>query len=123
MTPTRNRSAWIWLAVAALAVASVARAEAGIESATAFANPVLHFLAAHAPAGTSAAASAPRLLRQSSRQHDANPGAWMAMLPVFFIGLVAPLSLISPSSLLCLGRAPAGPALPCRFQRPPPALL
>ena len=44
-------------------------------------------------------------------------------MPVFFIGLIAPLSLIAPRAALCLGRAPSAPALPFLFQRPPPSFL
>ena len=55
--------------------------------------------------------------------HDAASGAWMAMLPVLFVGLVVPLSLISPRSFHSLGRRRAAPALPWSFQRPPPAVI
>lgn len=129
MTAARYKNAWIWLAVAAMAVASLARVQAGIESATAYANPVFEFLAGHPADGALAATSVPRLLANgSARQakglsHGADPGAWMAILPVLFVGLVAPLNLLSPRAMLCLGRRPAAPALPFSFQRPPPSLL
>jgi hypothetical protein len=129
MTETRNRSAWIWLAIAAMAVATLARAEAGVHSATAYANPVFEFLAAHQNAGVMVATGDARhLQRTSARQSKASlvgsdPGAWTAMLPVLFVGLVSPLSLVSPRSIQSLGRAPAAPPLPFSFQRPPPALL
>ena len=144
MTETRNRSAWIWLAIAAMAVATLARAEAGVHSATAYAHPVLEFLAAQQNAGAVAASSDLRLQqRRASRPHGAawngstrsgvswngaswtnsDSGAWAAMLPVLFIGLISPLSLISPRSIQSLGRTPAAPPLPFSFQRPPPALL
>jgi hypothetical protein len=129
MTPSRQRSAWIWLAIAALAVATAARAQAGIQSATAYTNPVLEFLAGHPSAGAMAATGTPRLFEQrSARQvkaslsHGADSGAWKAMLPVLFVGLVAPMSLISPRSALSLDRTPSAPALPFSFQRPPPSL-
>ena len=130
MTPSRHRNAWIWVAIAAMAVASLARAQAGIQTATAYANPVLEFLAGHPSAAVLATNGAPRLFEhRSARQaraalsHGADSGPWTAMLPVFFVGLIAPMSLISPRSVVCLGRTHSAPALPSRFQRPPPSLL
>ncbi len=125
MTANRRRSAptraWIWLAVAALAVACASRAQAGIESAAAYTHPVLQFLAGH-PASQSVDAT-PRP-QHSARLRDAQSGgAWQAVLPVLFIGLMAPLSLVAPRTALGLGRPPAPPAQPSLFQRPPPSLL
>lgn len=127
MTSTRNRTAWIWVAIAAMAVATLARAQVGVESAAACTNPVLAFLTGHQDTADGAGGPQmdhPRLLRKQSAVflHDAAPGVWTAVLPVLFVGLVAPLSLVSPGSTLSLGRTPAAPALPCRFQRPPPSL-
>ena len=129
MTSTRNRTAWIWVAIAAMAVATLARAQAGVESAATYTNPVLAFLTGQQDTAH-AAPSGPQIVHPGASRkhsgvflHDAATGAWTAMLPVLFIGLVAPLSLISPRFTLILGRTPAAPALPCRFQRPPPALL
>ncbi|HUD55333.1 MAG TPA: hypothetical protein VMR02_08910 [Terracidiphilus sp.] len=136
MSASRQRNAWIWLAVAAMAVATLARAQAGIQVATAYANPVFEFLVGHQGAGAHAAIGAPRRferrsMRQSkgpllfaSAQHGADCGAWEAvLLPVLFIGLVTPLNLISSRSVLSLGRTPSTPALPFSFQRPPPSLV
>lgn len=135
MSASRHRNAWIWLAVAAMAVATLARAQAGIQVASAYANPVIEFLVGHQGAGAHAAIGAPRRferrsLRQSnaallfgSAQHGADSGAWEAILPVLFIGLVTPLNLISSRSVLSLGRVPSAPLLPFSFQRPPPSLL
>ena len=134
MSAARHRNAWIWVAVAAMAVVSLARAQAGIEVATAYAHPMLEFLAGHQVTADHAANGAQRLFeRRSVRRvegaslfasggHNADSGAWEAILPVLFIGLVAPLSLISPRSALALSRVPAAPALPFSFQRPPPSL-
>lgn len=128
MTPIRHRSAWIWLAIAAMAVATLARAQAGIQSATAYTHPVLEFLGAHGDA-SAATVGGPRMLLRTSRQtravlfSGAGPRAWNAILPVLFIGLVAPLSLIPAKGAQCVGRAPSAPLLPFRFQRPPPQLL
>ena len=128
MTGHRNRSAVMWVAIAAVAFASVARAEAGLEGAKAYAHPVLEFLArsqtqnAIAGPGTSRYAQ-----RGSSREmhamfRDAGSGSWMAMLPVFFIGLIAPLALKSAPTGQSVGRGPAEPLLPASFERPPPCL-
>ena len=117
-----NRSALIWLAVAAVTLACVARGQAGVDHA-AYSNPVLQFLAGQESSASFVAAAVPHL-QHSSRQHHTDSGAWMAaMLPVFFIGLVAPLNLISSRAILSLGRPPAPPALPFSFQRPPPSFL
>ena len=124
MTPNRHRNAWMWLAVAAMAVVSLARVEAGTANPSVYSNPVLAFLAGQQSTATSALGGPTATHSGSARQqsHRTANGAWMAVLPVLFIGLVAPLSLISPRSLLCLGRTPAFPELPETFQRPPPAI-
>jgi len=44
----------------------------------------------------------------------------IAILPLLFVGLISPLSLIAPLAFEYIGRAPEAPALPSRFQRPPP---
>jgi hypothetical protein len=130
MKLTRHRSAWIWVAIAAIAMATVARAQAGVQSATAYTHPVLEFLASHSSATGDSTSGDLRLfghrsVRQTrtAQSDGTNPGVWTAMLPVLFIGLVAPLSLISPQFALSLGRTPSAPALPFSFQRPPPLLL
>jgi hypothetical protein len=120
----------MWLAVAAMAVVSLARVEAGVESATVYTNPVLQFLAGQQGASTLAATGSPHVVHMGSARkasvaflHGAAAGAWTAVLPVLFVGLVAPLSLISSKFLISLGRTPSAPALPGSFQRPPPSLL
>lgn len=52
--------------------------------------------------------------------HDADNGAWLAILPLLFLGVISPLSLLSPLAFEYAGRAPEAPALPISFQRPPP---
>jgi hypothetical protein len=130
MTPIRHKNGWVWLAIAAMAVVSLARIEAG-GNVPIYTNPVLAFLAGqqNSAAGMSVTGT-PRIVNRGSARnaagmflHGTAPGSWMAVLPVLFIGLVAPLSLVSARSLLSLGRAPAFPLLPEKFQRPPPALL
>lgn len=117
----------MWLAIAAMAVVSLARVQAGVESPTVYTNPVLAFLAGQQDQATVSAAGSPQIVRARNGSgvylHDAASGAWTSILPVLFIGLVAPLSLISARSILSLGRTPASPESPERFQRPPPALL
>jgi hypothetical protein len=44
----------------------------------------------------------------------------LAMLPVFFIGLIAPLSLGSRAPSLDIRHIPGAPLLRKSFQRPPP---
>lgn len=127
MTSTRNRNAWMWLAIAAVAVVSLARIEAG-GNTTVYTNPVLALLAGQQTASPVSAAGSPQMVKIGAARngvylHDASSGAWTAMLPVLFVGLVVPLTLSSPQSILSLGRAPLLPALPEKFQRPPPALL
>lgn len=130
MTATRYKSAWMWVAVAAMAVASLARVEIGTENSAVYTNPMLAFLAGQQDSAHPVATGGPQMVHLGSARkhsmvllHDASRGAWTAILPVLFVGLVAPLSLISPQSILSLGRAPSAPVLPCSFQRPPPALL
>lgn len=119
----------MWLAIAAMAVVSLARIEANGDD-SAFANPVLAFLAGQPNGPSASAAGSPHIVKIGSARngsgvylHDAGFGAWTAVLPVLFIGLIAPLNLISPRSMLSLGRRPSFPELPEKFQRPPPALL
>ena len=125
MSGSRNRSAWMWVAIAAIAFTSAARAEAGLQSAKAYAHPVLEFLAksqsqhsAVKPVSRYAPAGSARQIRAMSR--SASIGVWMAILPVFFIGLVSPLTLVSAAFIRGISRPLAAPLLPASFQRPPP---
>jgi hypothetical protein len=52
--------------------------------------------------------------------HPGDNGAWLAVLPLLFVGLISPLSLLSMLALLCLGITPGAPVLPASFPRPPP---
>ena len=45
----------------------------------------------------------------------------LAFLPVFFVGLIAPLDILPLFALLTLGYASEAPALAPSFQRPPPS--
>jgi ABC-type uncharacterized transport system permease subunit len=50
-------------------------------------------------------------------------GAWAAILPLFFAGVISPLSLLPRMACVYVGRTPDAPALPSSFQRPPPFRL
>jgi hypothetical protein len=111
-------------------MAYLACAQDTVQSARGYAHPILQFLASHSGEGaTPAGDPQAHALRQSaisaalrSSEREAQSGLWLAMLPVLFVGLISPLNMLSPGSLLCLGRAPAAPWLPSSFQRPPPHL-
>jgi hypothetical protein len=126
MTPNRHRNAWIWVAITAIALATVARAESGFELARVYANPVLVYLTAdhQAQAGDTVqihrgSIAAARVLSSAST----SSGMWLELLPILFVGLLLPFGFLSPLNSLSLGRHFAAPALPALFQRPPPAQL
>jgi hypothetical protein len=120
MTGNRSRGAWIWVTVAAITLASLARAQSGIESARGYANPFIAFLSDGHLAESAASATAHR---SALSLHSGNSGTALNLLPVYFVGLVSPLSLLFAGSVPCLRRALAAPNLVGRFQRPPPFLL
>lgn len=55
--------------------------------------------------------------------HPGSTGGWLAILPIFFVGVISPLSLLSPLAFVYLGRTPDAPARPSSYQRPPPLQL
>lgn len=55
--------------------------------------------------------------------NTADQQTWLAILPVFFIGLIAAFSLPSLPTVLTIEHAPAAPTLAPSFQRPPPSPL
>jgi len=57
------------------------------------------------------------LALHSSSSHGPD---WVAILPLLFVGVISPLSLLPPMAFVYASRVPAAPALPIRFQRPPP---
>lgn len=127
MTSNRHRNAWIWVAITAIALATVARAQSGYELARACANPVIALLSS---AQDSQPFSAQHFAQKRNTHGDqatsqSNGGAsfWLELLPVLFVGLVSPLSLLSAQSFHSLGQAFPAPALNALFQRPPPAQL
>jgi hypothetical protein len=118
MTGNPSKGAWIWVTVVAISLASLARVESGMEHSRAYTDPVIKFLSVIAPdSGISASAA-----RAASPSHASASTFVLGLLPVFFIGLLAPLNLLSARSVLCLGRALLTSHLPGLFQRPPPAL-
>lgn len=121
VTTTQQRRGWFRLAFAAVAFAmlvmAVTQEQAG--SANASARMIL------SPASTAPSFS----LRWTSWEWpalknatSADYGAWTAIQPVLFIGLVAPLELMGTRFIGCDSRRHASPAFPSSFQRPPPQL-
>jgi hypothetical protein len=55
--------------------------------------------------------------------NSADPSLWLALLPVFFVGLIAPLDILPLFDLLTLGHVSDGPSLAPSFQRPPPSCI
>ena len=125
----RNRNTWMWVAIAAVAFTSVARAEMGPQSTKGYVHPVFEFLARSQSQNSVAHSGVLRFAPLGSRRpansimRRGNSGALIAVLPVFFIGLVSPLTLLSVASIRSLGRPPAVPLLSALFQRPPPSLV
>jgi hypothetical protein len=53
--------------------------------------------------------------------HGHNGAAdFVAILPLLFVGIISPLSLLSPLAHVYAGRVPEAPELAASFQRPPP---
>ena len=52
--------------------------------------------------------------------HNSQSGAWLAILPLFLVGLISPLTLFPAFAEAYSSRVPDAPALPASFQRPPP---
>jgi polyferredoxin len=45
---------------------------------------------------------------------------FVAILPLLFVGIISPLSLLSPLAYAYAGRVPEAPVVAASFQRPPP---
>lgn len=129
MSAPENRGAWRWLAITAVAFLCLACADANIASARTFSHPILAALVGHQDTTDVSNSAVLRFVQEQSRvskkasRHAADDGFWAAMLPVLFVGLMAPLGLLSPKPILRLGHPPAAPLLPSAFQRPPPVQL
>jgi hypothetical protein len=55
--------------------------------------------------------------------HQADHDAWAAILPILFVGLISPLSLLPALANSYSSRLPDAPSLSVSFQRPPPIAL
>ncbi len=55
--------------------------------------------------------------------HSGTQDQWLAILPLLFVGIISPLSLLSPLTSTYLAPTPDAPTLPASFQRPPPIAL
>ena len=121
MRRNRSKGAWIWVAMAAFSLVSLARVQSSVENARAYTDPVIKFfVAAHQAADADALA---RSLRANPRSQTSTSGIGLDLMAVFFVGLVAPLVL---ESFRVVSRVHYPPVLLLRtdlFQRPPPALL
>jgi hypothetical protein len=120
MTGNRTKGAWIWVAMAAISLASLARVQSGVADARAYADPVIKFFAAAQQADSDAIV---RANRATSMAQGGASGVGVNLLAVFFVGLLAPLMLESFRAYFRLQRVPAPPSLTDLFQRPPPILL
>lgn len=120
MRATYSKDAWILVAIAAITLASLARAEAGIENARAYASPVIKFFAGSPLTDAAASTATDRNVSSVPRYIF---GTALDLLPVLFVGMVSPLGLQSIRSAQAVGRALPAPNLSALFQRPPPALL
>jgi hypothetical protein len=119
VTGNRSKSAWIWVSMVAITLVSVVRTQSGIEHARTYSAPVATFFSGSRLLDSGISASAHRPVVSSQLGIS---GIAFDLLTIFFVGLIAPLNLLSPQSLLCLGRALPAPDLPHLFQRPPPTL-
>jgi predicted MFS family arabinose efflux permease len=54
------------------------------------------------------------------QMHSGHASVWLAILPVFFIGVIWLLCLLPASGSFSLAHAKEAPALQPSFQRPPP---
>jgi hypothetical protein len=55
--------------------------------------------------------------------HAGGASDLLAILPLLIVGIISPLSLLPRLAYAYAGRVPDAPALPVRFQRPPPFTL
>jgi hypothetical protein len=51
--------------------------------------------------------------------HSGGP-EFVAILPLVFVGVISPLSLLAPMVFVYAGRVPEAPVVAASFQRPPP---
>jgi hypothetical protein len=64
------------------------------------------------------------LLLLAPHAHSGSSTAWLAILPALYVvGMISPLSLLSPLAYLYVGRVADAPFRASSFQRPPPVRL
>jgi hypothetical protein len=51
--------------------------------------------------------------------HSGGPD-FVAILPLLFVGVISPLSLLAPLAFAYVGRVPEAPVMAASFERPPP---
>jgi hypothetical protein len=54
--------------------------------------------------------------------HSGAAADFVAILPLLFVGIISPLSLLTPLGFAYAGRVPEAPLMAASFQRPPPIL-
>ena len=52
--------------------------------------------------------------------HSGGTADFVAILPLLFVGIISPLSLLAPLAYAYAGRVPEAPLMAAAFQRPPP---
>ena len=120
MTRNRSNGAWIWVAMAAISFASLARVQSGVENARTYADPVIKFFAAAHQADVDVSA---RSHRAASKSQSGASGVALDLLAVYFVGLVTPLVLQRFRPAKRQQRLHAAPLLSNLFQRPPPVFV
>ena len=120
MKRNRSKDAWIWVAMAAISLVSLARVQSGVENARAYADPVIKFIVAAHQADADASA---RSHRAAPRSKTGTSVIGLDLMAVFFVGLVLPLVLKTFRVVSSLQNPPALLFHADLFQRPPPALF
>jgi hypothetical protein len=69
------------------------------------------------------AIAAALVLMLAASAHSGSAAVWLAVLPVWFVGVIAPLKLLAVPQWFDQSRAFDAPALQPSFQRPPPFWL
>lgn len=117
MTRNRSKGAWIWVAMAAISFASLARVQSGVENARNYADPVMKFFAAAHQADTE---FSPRVHRAAPCAQTSTAGIGLDLMAVFFVGLVVPLASQGFRTASNEQHPSAAPHFAYLFQRPPP---
>ena len=119
----RSQRAWMWVAVAALAVSMLARAQSGVYAARAYASPIFEAFAEYQAAADHEASAHAGSTQRSVSRHDSSAGQQFVagLLPVLFVGLLLPLTVLRKGSARTTGNTPSSLTRPFLFQRPPPS--